>query len=370
MITTLAVEGYRSLRDVVLPLDRLTVVTGANGSGKSNLYKAFRLLADVADGRLISSLAGMGGLSSVLWAGPEQVSGAMRRGEAPVQGTSRRTKAISLQMGFATDELGYLVDVGLPVPAPTMFFRDPVIKREVVFHGPVMRPATTLAIRPKGLDGRASLLDEHPDPDAHPDVAEVRSFVRGWRFYDSFRTDPGSPSRQPQVGTYTPVLDHDGIMLAPAVQTILESAWSQPFGEAVADAFDGARVEVVDRDGRFELLLQQHGLLRPLTAAELSDGTLRYLLLAAALLGPRAPSLLVLNEPETSLHPDVVGALARLVVQASRRSQTVVITHSAALVSALEDAGARHHELVKDVSETRVADQGLLTRPQWAWGRR
>ena len=68
--------------------------------------------------------------------------------------------------------------------------------------------------------------------------------------------------------------------------------------------------------GRFELELSAHGLLRPLVAAELSDGTLRYLLLVAALLSPRPPQLMVLNEPETSLHPDLLAPLARLIGEA------------------------------------------------------
>ena len=51
MFTTLAVSGYRSLRDLVVPLDRLNLVTGPNGSGKSNLYRALRLLAEIAQGR-------------------------------------------------------------------------------------------------------------------------------------------------------------------------------------------------------------------------------------------------------------------------------------------------------------------------------
>ena len=71
MVLTLAVSGYRSLRDLVVPLEQLTVVTGPNGSGKSNLYKAVRLLADVAQGRAIGALALEGGLQSTLWAGPE-----------------------------------------------------------------------------------------------------------------------------------------------------------------------------------------------------------------------------------------------------------------------------------------------------------
>ncbi len=69
MIRTIAVSGYRSLRDVRLSLAALNVVTGANGVGKSSLYRAIRLLADIAQGRIIQSLAAEGGLHSTLWAG-------------------------------------------------------------------------------------------------------------------------------------------------------------------------------------------------------------------------------------------------------------------------------------------------------------
>ena len=78
MLQTIAIRGYRSLRDIVLPLRRLTVVTGANGTGKSSLYRALRLLADCGRGEVIGSLAREGGLDSVLWAGPEQLAGARR----------------------------------------------------------------------------------------------------------------------------------------------------------------------------------------------------------------------------------------------------------------------------------------------------
>ena len=86
IVTRLCVSGYRSLRDVRLAVEPLTIVTGADGSGKSNLYRALRLLADVAQGRIIQSLALGGGISSVLWAGPEQFSRGMKRGDQAVQG--------------------------------------------------------------------------------------------------------------------------------------------------------------------------------------------------------------------------------------------------------------------------------------------
>ncbi len=74
MLRTLAISGYRSLRDLVLPLAGLNLVTGPNGSGKSSLYRALRLLAETAQGRVVSSLAREGGLPSTLWAGPETIS--------------------------------------------------------------------------------------------------------------------------------------------------------------------------------------------------------------------------------------------------------------------------------------------------------
>ena len=105
--------------------------------------------------------------------------------------------------------------------------------------------------------------------------------------------------------------------------------------DTIEDAFPGSSLTVRVDAGRFDLQLSAHGLLRPLGAAELSDGTLRYLLLVAALLSPRPPGLMVLNEPETSLHPDLLAPLARLIGRASEFTQIVVVSHSAPLITAL-----------------------------------
>ena len=81
MIHALAVSGYRSLRDLVLPLGQLNLVTGANGTGKSSLYRALRLLGDAALNTVVASLAREGGLPSTLWAGPEKIARSVRLGE-------------------------------------------------------------------------------------------------------------------------------------------------------------------------------------------------------------------------------------------------------------------------------------------------
>jgi len=144
MLTTLAVSGYRSLVDVVVPLDPLTVITGANGTGKSNLYRALRLLAATGHGRAVAAVAREGGLDSVLWAGPETPQG------EGAQGT-RRTRPISVRLGIAADEVGYLIDLGLPqTDARSLFTRDPEIKREQLFSGPFARPGTLFVDRQRG----------------------------------------------------------------------------------------------------------------------------------------------------------------------------------------------------------------------------
>jgi predicted ATPase len=380
LITKLAIAGYRSLRDVRLPLGPLNVVTGANGSGKSSLYRSLRLLADIAQGRIIQSLAAEGGLHSTLWAGPESVSRAVKRGDHPVQGTVRKNP-ISLKLGFAGRDYGYAIDLGLPVLGSHLFGRDPEIKAESQWTGETLGRANAFAVRNgplvriradsgewrqvfHNLAPFDSMMTHCSDPREAPELLSLRERMRDWRFYDHFRTDRDAPARRPQIGTYTPVLASDGADLAAAIATVREIGGRQELGAATADAFPGATVDVVSADGYFELEMHQHGLLRPLHAAELSDGTLRYLLLCAALLTPRPPTLMILNEPETSLHPDLLAPLARLIAQAATRSQLVVVTHAGTLVEELARSGAQRIVLEKQLGETIITD---ADRPSWTW---
>jgi len=166
------------------------------------------------------------------------------------------------------------------------------------------------------------------------------------------------------------VLGNDGSDLAAAIQTIREIGNGKAFDAAVEDAFPGSRVHVENEnnDGRFAVMMKQHGLLRALGTRELSDGTLRYLLWIAALLTPRPPALMVLNEPETSLHPDLLGALGRLIAQAAEQTQVIVVTHAARLIAALSEERNCHSVMLeKNFGETTIVGQSNLNLPAWQW---
>lgn len=340
----LRVAGYRSIRELALPLRQVNVIVGANGVGKSNLYRVVPLLQAAAQGRLARALAHEGGMPSILWAGKR------RR-------TARKEPPVRVALEAAFEELSYSLALGLPVPRDTAFARDPEVKEEWVWTGAKRKPTTTLLERkvdtahardeegrrvtyPLQLDRRESVLAQLADPHRYPELSRLREAFGRWRCYHQFRSDAGSPVRSPQVAVWTPVLADDGADLACALQTILENGDAELLQHAVSRALPGVvglHVEP-EREGRLlTLALETRGLERRIELHELSDGTLRYLCLVAALLSPRPPALFALNEPETSLHPDLTEPLADLLAHAARSSQLWITTHSRALATAIEE---------------------------------
>jgi predicted ATPase len=355
-LSVLIVEGYRSIRRAWLPLGRVNVVLGPNGSGKTNLYRSLGLLVEAAQGRLAKSVAREGGMPSLLWAG------GFRKHER---------HGIVVEVRF--DAFAYRIEVGLPTGIQTIFKLDPEVKEESVTFSekrskPVKlmeRAGPTAWMRdddgkrvtyPRELSSSESVLSQLRDRHRYPEIAAIAERVQGWRLYHHFRTDAESPLRQPQVGVSTPVLSSSGEDLAAALQTIREIGDGPALDAAVADAFPGGSVLVhADEMLRVTVRMRMPGIQRPLEASELSDGTLRYLALVAALLTPRPPELLALNEPETSLHPQLLGPLGRLIGRASRDSQLFVTTHSRELAEHIAGSTeARTVELSLEEGETRV----------------
>lgn len=351
MIIEFSVKGYRSIQSLSLSLDSLNIVTGPNGCGKSNLYNALYLLAKSVEGNLAKTLAMEGGMPSVLWAG------ARRPTEAK--------NPVRMTLSVRTELFSYEIALGLPAGTMSLFSLDPEVKEECVWHGE-RRKSTTYLTRKVGsawlmnekgqqtcypliLSQSESVLAQLHEPHLYPELSRLREMMRSWRFYHHFRTDADSPLRRPQVGIRTPVLSDSGIDVAAALQTIIEIGDNQGLQTAIDNAFPGSRLIIKAEHARFEVLLQQPKMKRPFEARELSDGTLRYLCLVAALLSPRPSDFLALNEPEMSLHPDLIEPLAELIYQASKHSQIWVTTHSKRLAAYLGDL-AKKEPIVLDKS--------------------
>jgi predicted ATPase len=369
-IKDLDIAAYRSVRKLRLRLGRLNVLTGPNGCGKSNLYNSVFLLAKTATGGFAQAIAEEGGMASVIWAGRRD----------PRSLTSSRPKPVRVVLGVSTDSFSYQLSCGLPPYRPgdpTAFKLDPEVKEEKVWTEIGGKAVTLFQRAPSGtwirdaaghrvsysgeLYTSEGILSQLREPHLYPELSALQMEMGHWRFYHHFRTDRDSPIRGAQVGVRTPVLSHDGSDLAAALQTILEIGDSNALLQEIERAFNGASLIVEYPQGRFRVLLQMPGLSRPLEAAELSDGTLRYLCLLAALMTPRPPSLLAFNEPETSLHPDLLDGLARMIVRASADSQLWITTHSTRLSELIEHySGEPGIELALVNGETRVVGQKLI----------
>lgn len=366
----LDIAGYRSIRSLSISLGQLNVFTGPNGCGKSNLYRALWLLAQAAQGRFARAMADEGGMHSALWAGPRKTF---------------EHREISL--GVAMGELEFEFVCGLPPPSDeidperaSFFNLDPLVKHELVRvgrkaafapllmerrHGTVMLRDEAQRMRPlvNEVDASESVLSQIQQPHLYPELAALQRSMLAWRFYHHFRSDLHAPMRSAPVPVRTPVLSDDGADLANALRTIHELGDQDRLHTAIEQAFPGRRlVFTPPRDGSValtEFWLETSDLRRRLSPRELSDGTLRYLCLLAALLSPRPAPLLALNEPETSIHADLLRPLAGLIVDASRHSQVWVTTHSTALAEQIESLGSiKPTRLELHRAATRIEREG------------
>lgn len=330
--------NYRSLRSIRMEVDRVTLFVGANGVGKSNLYRALALLRAAATDGLAHEIASEGGMLSALW------SGRRRRG-APVR--------IALEAEFLDEDSAvgwvYAIEAGLTPPAGAGFPFEPQIKTESLTAKTGGRTGTVMKrdgprVGFRGPDGRMAdyplrLLPSETGLAAlggsglSPETALLRDTLARWRFYHGFRTDAGSPLRAPCLATTAPMLDMDGGNLAAVLATLRHIRGDTvDLDRAVSDAFPGAALHLPmpGREAEFGLVLAEFPE-RVFSARELSDGQIRFLGLAAALLSYRRPPFIALNEPEASLHPQMLPALAAMIERAAHDAQIWVVTHSAEL---------------------------------------
>lgn len=362
-------ENYRSLRSIRMDLGETTVFIGENGTGKSNLYRALQLVQAAVNGRLAHELAIEGGMLSVLW------SGARRKPNDPAR--------ICLEVEIFDEERAatfrYRVETGLRPPcAAAGFALEPQVKTEELSIQTGHRSVTMMkragpAISVRGSAGR---MEEYPDQaltsetaiailgDAghFPEIAAFRRIVANWRFFHGFRTDRASPLRHPCFAVTAPILDEDGGNLAAVFATLTHTRQDTvDLDRILAAALGGARLVVPDpgETAEFALTLPDFPY-RSFHPRELSDGQIRFLGLAAALMSYRLPPFIALNEPEASLHPDMLAPLADMIAEASKRSQVWVVTHSMQLAEALQArCGVRPRRVIKDNGATWIEGMRL-----------
>lgn len=371
-IREVSIAGYRSLRAIRFPVGPLTVFVGANGVGKTNLYRALQLLQASAAGTLARELASEGGMDSAVWAGKRKVNTPVRI--KLTVGLGPDTDEAAQSKFDYDDEAGvaysYAIEIGLPAPGAAALGLEPQVKEETLIYHGAARPLTVLERNGR----RATMIDDKGhkhalgtdllatetalgalrDPGRFGDIDLVRRALMDWRFYHDFRSDKDSPLRQPCLAVTTPTLASDGSDLAAVFATLIGVKQDpSELYEAIDDAFPGARLaSTTNRTASFGLIQAEYPK-RVFEANELSDGTLRYLALCGALLGYRLPGFIALNEPEASLHPDLLEPLARLIVCAAEETQVWVVTHSERLADALKSAGGvAPHAVIKRQGET------------------
>lgn len=366
-LRSLNVENYRSLKAIRMDLAAVNLFIGANGVGKSNLYRALELVQAAVRGRLAHAIAAEGGMGSALW------SGTRRMGE-PV----RIKLAVELQDRATAVSLRYEVEAGLRPPAAAGFALEPQLKTEVLSVETGTRPVVVLkrsgpGIMVRGASGR---MEEYPeralnsetavallgDAGHYPEIGLFRRAIDQWRFYHGLRSDRDSPLRHPSLAVTSPLLDEDGGNLAAVFATLVHTREDTvELDRMIAVAFDGARLTVPHPGAfaRFELVFPEFPA-RPFSPAELSDGQIRFLGLAGALMAYRRAPLIALNEPEASLHPQMLEPLADMIAAAAAHSQIWIVTHSERLADAVaERCGIRARRVVREQGRTSIGP-GML----------
>ena len=378
-VREIAAAGYRTLRSLRFPVRRLSVFVGANGVGKTNLYRALQLIQAAAAGNLSRELAAEGGMESALWAGKRQAKKPARirlmvglGNEAAAVETSGARPGYSYEMSAGIVH-SYAVDIGVRMPTAAAFALEPQVKEESLtfHHGPrrtKMLDRRGPSAHARDVDGSVvelgadlmaseTALGSRVDAARFPDLHMIRQIMLDWRFYHDFRTDAAAALRRPCLAVATPTLASDGSDLAAVFATLVHIREdTYHLDRVIDDAFPGARLVVPEpgRTASFGLIFPDYPQ-RVFEASELSDGTLRYLALAGALLAYRLPAFIALNEPETSLHPDLLPPLARLIADAATRTQIWMVTHSQPLAAALaEHAGVAPLHIIKRDGETWI----------------
>ncbi len=349
-ILELEIEGFRSIRHVTWKPGRLNVVIGPNGSGKSNLLRVLELLTTAGKGGLGDYIQSAGGMDPLLWDGQAERLH-FRTKMSPVD-ESRDEGRDSLTYDLILDRIGKSSSYRISSEVLGNYYRVETGEKPEPFkllerhrqHAVVFDSQEHGLVAPEEkIDEEETLLSATAGPvSVNPLIDAFQPRFANWRVYEDIHTDRASRMRQAAVARNEPVVDSDGQNLISVLHTLYTSDrdFKSEVNTAVRSAFSDDFEELIFppvADQRIQLRVRWRSLQREQSAADLSDGTLRFLFLLAVLANPKPPPLIAIDEPETGLHPSMLPIVAEYARDAALRTQVILTTHSPEFLDAFAD---------------------------------
>lgn len=342
-ISTLRIQNFLSYgsEGEEIELQPLNVLIGANASGKSNLIEAIALLkATPTD--LTAPIRKGGGISDFLWKGEKgfpiaEISATLN---PPVGNMPLRYRLGFTVVGQRLELVDEAVENEHPHQGEDdvyFFYRyqrgRPVLNVKNAIEG----QRSQRFLRLEDLIPDQSVLSQRKDPDQYPELTYLGNQFSSIGLYRDWHIGRDS---EPRIPHQTDLPEHPLLEDASNLGLVLNNLQYQLGTRQLIDKlnkFYDAAEEITLKiyGGTVQIFIREEGLIQPIPATRLSDGTLRYIFLIALLCDPTPPPLICIEEPEIGLHPDILPTIAELLREASQRTQLIVTTHSDALVSAL-----------------------------------
>ncbi len=349
-IETIRLENILSygLGNEPFPLEPLNVLIGPNASGKSNLIEALSLLA-AAPMDLQAPIRMGGGIRDWLWKGSPTMPTATVDVTLRPPGRPYSGIALRYRLSFTESSGRFrLVDEAIESERPmTPGEARPYYYYRFEEGRPVINVLTTTednrierSLRHEDVSLDRSILSQRRDPDSYPELTFLARRFEEISFYREWNLGRDTPSRRPQqADLQQDRLLEDGSNLSLVLSDLLNHLPTRDrILERMRDFYPSVKnVNTTVLGGMVQLFFEEEELRHTVPATRLSDGSLRYLCLLAVLCHPNPPGVVCIEEPELGLHPDVIPEVAKLLVEASSRSQIFVTTHSDILVDALTD---------------------------------
>ncbi len=340
LINTLNVKNILSFGSSIasIPLSPLNVLIGANGSGKSNLIEIISLFQALPK----DQTSPIKGVRDWIWKGDKDSTALVEALiECPmIQYYGEEKQSLKYSMKFVSDSQRFhLVDEQLENSKPKEGEDAPYFYYRYENNHPVLNvKAGERRLQRESVTPDKSILSQRKDPDQYPELTwlgEQFNKVRIYREWSFGRQAPLRQSQEPDAPNDFLTEDCKNLGL------ILNSLKREPkvkkqILKLLAEFYEGIEdFDVIIEGGSVQLFLTEGDFAIP--ATRLSDGTLRYICLLAILCHPKPPPLICIEEPELGIHTDIIPTLAKLLKEASARTQLIVTTHSEALIDELSD---------------------------------